>query len=261
MDRLKALGVEVEWKTEAVLIGSDPSRPEVELNVAEGAREVVKADILIAAEGAHSPIRKKLGIGFPGDSVPAGFYLADFRYKSELDTSYGEAVFFNPGVFARLPVASDTLRYISTMENFLDLIDHPAPIAEMPWQTEFHVSFRHVDPMSKGKVFLVGDAAHIHSPVGGRGMNLGIEDACWLAWLIDEGREEEFSALRVATATTVLKQTHQLTSMILLKNPLAISARNLLLPMATRVPFVRNGLLKAIGGGDTPAPPWLVSST
>lgn len=261
MDELKALGVEVEWETEAVLSNDDPEHPRVELLSSSGASETVEPDILVAADGAHSAIRKKLGIGFPGDSVPSTFFLADFRYRSPLDTSYGEAVFFNPGVLARLPVSADTLRYISTMETFLDLIDHPVPVAEIPWQSEFHVSFRHVDPMSKGKVFLVGDAAHIHSPVGGRGMNLGIEDACWLAWLISEGREREFSALRAATAATVLKQTHQMTDMILLKNPIATAARNFLLPLASHLPAVRNKMLRAISGGDTPAPPWLNSST
>ena len=167
MERMKACGVEIEWKKEAFLTGSDPQAPEVGLVSADGSEEIVRPDMLIAAEGAHSGIRKALGAGFPGESVEAGFYLADFRYEQPIDTHFGEAVFFNPGVLARLPVASDTLRYISTMENFIDLIDHPAPVAGIPWKTGFHVSFRHVDPMSKGNVFLAGDAAHIHSPSAG----------------------------------------------------------------------------------------------
>jgi 2-polyprenyl-6-methoxyphenol hydroxylase-like FAD-dependent oxidoreductase len=64
--------------------------------------------------------------------------------------------------------------------------------------------------MSKGNVFLAGDAAHIHSPAGARGMNLGIEDACWLAWLISEGREGDYDRLRMPAVKTVLKQTRQL---------------------------------------------------
>lgn len=257
IDRLAGFGIAPERQTELTLTGTDPAKPEVLLRRADGREETARPDILIAAEGAHSEIRHALGIGFPGESVKHGFYLVDFRYDRPIDTSHGEAVFFNPGVFARLPVAADTLRYISTMPNFTDLIDHPAPIVETPWKTDFHVSFRHVDPMSKGNIFLAGDAAHIHSPVGGRGMNLGIEDACWLAFLISEGRETEYSGLRTATARIVLSKTHQMTRMVLLANPLAIAARNTLMPLALGIPAIRRKALASIAGLDTPAPPWL----
>ena len=252
MERLEGHGVGIEWRKEA-----RPGAPEVTLASADGSEEVVRPDLLIAADGAHSGIRKALGIGFPGESVGSTFYLADIRYEQPLDTHFGEVVFFDPGVIARLPVGGDTFRYISTMENFLDLIDHPARVAGMPWKTDFHVSFRHVDPMSKGNVFLAGDAAHIHSPVGGRGMNLGIEDACWLAWLISQGRERDYSRLRVGTARAVLKQTHMMTRMVLLRNRAATAARGFLLPLAFRVPAVRHKVLRAIAGHDTPHPPWL----
>ncbi|HET7411690.1 MAG TPA: FAD-dependent monooxygenase [Pararhizobium sp.] len=257
IERLAAFGIAPERQTELTLTGTDPAKPEVMLRHADGREETARPDILIVAEGAHSEARHALGIGFPGESVKHAFYLADFRYDRAIDTGHGEAVFFNPGVFARLPVAADTLRYISTMPNFTDLIDHPASVVETPWKTDFHVSFRHVDPMSKGNIFLAGDAAHIHSPVGGRGMNLGIEDACWLAFLISEGREADYSGLRTATARTVLSKTQQMTRMILLANPLAIAARNALMPLALNMPAIRRKAILSVAGLDTPAPPWL----
>ena len=105
-----------------------------------------------------------------------------------------------------------------------------------------------------------GDAAHIHSPVGGRGMNLGIEDACWLAWLISEGREAEYSALRLPAVRLVLAQTHANTRMVLMRNPVALWLRNVFMPLATTMPWLhRRGIASALGL-DTPPPPWLAEN-
>lgn len=255
--RLAAFGVEPEWRTEAIRLGGDPDNPEVTLRMPSGNEETVRPDILVDAEGAHSVVRKALGIGFPGESVPNAFYLADYRYDRPLDASHAEGHFYNPGAIAHFPVRADTLRFVSTMPDFAERIEHPATVVETPWTASFRVSFRHADPMSKGNVFLVGDAAHIHSPVGGRGMNLGIEDACWLAWLISEGREQDYSGYRVQTARKVLSVTHLLTRMILMSNPVAIALRNAILPIATRIPAFSHRLRTTLAGFDTPAPPWL----
>lgn len=257
LDRLARFQIAPEWRTEVVRLGADPTAPEVTVRKADGTEETVRCDILVDAEGAHSVIRKALGIGFPGESVPNTFFLADYRYEYPVDTGHAEVHFFNPGAIARIPVRADTLRYVSTLADFAERIDHPAAVAEVPWKASFHVSFRHVDPMSKGNVFLAGDAAHVHSPVGGRGMNLGIEDACWLAWLISEGREQDFSRRRIETARHVLVQTHQLTRMILMRNPVAIAVRNTVLPLVARIPALRRRMVTSVAGFDTPAPPWL----
>jgi len=125
------------------------------------------------------------------------------------------------------------------------------------WQTDFRISFRQANTYQNGNCFIAGDAAHIHSPVGGRGMNLGIEDACWLAYLISEGREQEYSGLRLPAVKTVLKQTYGLTSLVTMRNPVVTGLRNALMPIAVRIPFVADRLLRGIAGYDTPPPPWI----
>ncbi|MGN6550393.1 MAG: FAD-dependent oxidoreductase [Pararhizobium sp.] len=260
LERLEPFGITPEWRTEILGTEGDPSAPAVRLQRPDGTPEVARADLVIDAEGAHSPIRRGLGLGFPGESVENVFYLADHRYVRPVDTSVVSGTLHNPGATLRIPVSADVIRTISTMPDFEDRIVHPAPLAGIPWQTQFRVSFRHVEPMAKGAFFLAGDAAHIHSPVGGRGMNLGIEDACWLAWLISESREAEYSALRVQSARAVLALTHRMTSMILMRNPLAIALRNMALPVATRLPALRRRLLTAAAGLDTPPPPWLAGT-
>ena len=258
IEALSAHGIAPEWQT-AVVAGevADLRKPEVTLRHADGAMETVRPDILVGADGAHSVVRKALGAGFPGEALEAYFYLADFRYEDPVDTHVAEISLFDPGMIGRLPVAADVIRYISTLEGFESRIVHPAKVAEKTWASQFRIHFRHVEPMAKGNVFLAGDAAHIHSPAGARGMNLGIEDACWLAWLIAEGREQEYSALRIPAVKQVLKQTYGLTRLITMTNPLAIEARNLLAPLLLRFGPARLALLRSVAGYDTPKPPWI----
>ncbi|MBB4569129.1 FAD-dependent oxidoreductase [Rhizobium leucaenae] len=258
IEALAVHGIAPEWQTSVVAEAiADVDKPEVMLRRPDGSMEAVRPDILIGADGAHSAVRKALGAGFPGEALEAYFYLADFRYAKPVDTHFAEITLCDPGMIGRLPVSTDVLRYISTLEDFGSRIVHPEAVAEKTWVSQFRINFRHVEPMARGNVFLAGDAAHIHSPAGARGMNLGIEDACWLAWLIAEGREQEYSALRIPAVKQVLKQTYGLTRLVTMKNPLAIAARNLFAPLLLRFGPARRELLHNIAGYDTPKPSWI----
>ncbi|MBW9116725.1 FAD-dependent monooxygenase [Rhizobium cauense] len=246
-----------EWQTVVETVAGDLSKPRVTMRKADGSTETAEFDIVIGADGSHSAVRKAVGIDFPGEALETSFYLADFRYAVPIDAGFAEINLVDPGIIGRLPVTRDVLRYISTLPDFERRIQHPAPVVERVWASDFRVHFRHVDRMAKGNVFLAGDAAHIHSPAGARGMNLGIEDACWLAWLISEGREKEYAALRIPAVQTVLKQTYRLTSLITMSNRVAIAIRNLAAPLMLRIPAFSQNLLRSVSGYDTQSPPWI----
>lgn len=258
--KLEDYGVSPEWGTRLEAISGDPIAPSALLRKAGGASETVQPDILIGAEGAHSVARKALQLGFPGEELETCFYLADFRYETPIDERDARITVFNPGVLGHLPVTPDTLRYISTLSDYESRIVHPGKVLEEVWKSEFRVHFRHVGEMARGNVFLAGDAAHIHSPAGARGMNLGIEDACWLAYLIAEGREQEYSALRMPAVRQVMEVTYRLTALITMKNGLVIGLRNLIVPIALRIPSIRKRLLRSVAGYDTPPPPWIAGA-
>ncbi len=257
LGKLSDYEVVPEWQTAVEGVSGDPGKPRVMLRKPDGSVETADFDMVIGADGAHSIVRKAVGIGFPGQALETSFYLADFRYAQPVDSHFAEITLFDPGMIGRLPLERDVLRYISTLPDFESSIEHPAPVAERVWASNFRVHFRHAETMAKGNVFLAGDAAHIHSPAGARGMNLGIEDACWLAWLISEGREREYARLRRPAVETVLTQTRQLTSLITMSNPVAISIRNLAVPVLFRLPAFSRKLLRGIAGYDTPSPPWI----
>jgi 2-polyprenyl-6-methoxyphenol hydroxylase-like FAD-dependent oxidoreductase len=255
--RLAAFKVAPEWGM-AFAGFAEPGngKPVSKLQGPRGAEEY-EADIVIGADGAHSLVRKALGLDFAGESLPETFYIADIVYDRDIERDYVQARFQNPGVIAYIPVNKRTFRYISTLADFKSRIQHPAQVADIVWESAFKAVFRHVSSMQKGPVFLAGDAAHIHSPVGGRGMNLGIEDACWLAWLISEGRQEEYTGLRLEAVEHVLAQTKANTRAILLKNPMAVWLRNNFVPLVLKIAPLRRSFIDGVRGLDTPAAPWL----
>ncbi|HVK92292.1 MAG TPA: NAD(P)/FAD-dependent oxidoreductase [Mycoplana sp.] len=257
LERLRAFEVEPQWHAKVNAVDGDAETPEVTLIFNDDSGETIKPTILVGADGAHSIVRKSLDFNFPGEALENDFFLADYTYDAPVDVSHARVDFTNPGVLGCIPVRDNVLRYISTLPDFEDRIAHPRPPVEQTWRSDFKVSFRHVEAMSKGRVFLAGDAAHIHSPIGARGMNLGIEDACWLAWLISEGREAEYSQLRLPAVRGVLRQTRMLTALATMERPAALALRNRLLPLMAHMPFAERSLVHGIAGLDTPHPPWI----
>lgn len=257
LERLGEYGVAPEWNTAFQKLDENDGKRIALLQLPDGTTGQAEFDILVGADGAHSMVRRAAGLAFPGEALGETFYLADYRYTTEIDTSFVEVHFQGPGVVGRLPVDRRTLRFVSTLADFRDRIRHPAPIESIPWVSEFRVSFRHVEPMARDNIFLCGDAAHIHSPVGGRGMNLGFEDACWLAWLVSEGREAEYPDLRLPAVRRVLAETDRNTRLALMRNPVALAARNVFMPMLAGLPWLRRQSVRGALGLDTPPPPWL----
>lgn len=258
--QLRALDVEPEWHTRVTTVDGGPEAPEVMLVRNDDSGETVRPTLLVGADGAHSVVRKSCGFTFPGDALDNEFFLADYAYDGAVDVSHARVDFSNPGVLACIPVRANVLRYISTLADFESRIVHPGEPTQQTWRSDFTVSFRHVETMSSGRVYLAGDAAHIHSPIGARGMNLGIEDACWLAWLIAEGREAEYSRLRLPAVRRVLRQTRMLTAMATMDRPASLTLRNRMLPLTAHLPFAETALLRRVAGMDTPDPPWLAAT-
>ena len=257
--QLRRHGVEPEWGTAVTAVETNHGRARATIET-DQARESAAADLLVGADGAHSIVRKRGGFGFEGESLAQTFHLADLRYGRALDPVRVRARFFSPGVLAAIPVSRTVMRFVSTLADWRRRLEPGEGDGETLWQSEFRVSFRNVARMQRGPIFLAGDAAHIHSPVGGRGMNLGIEDACWLAWLIDESREAEYSTLRMPAVRHVIRQTRLLTRAVVASRSWTVILRDLGIPLALRLPPVRDRLLRGLLGLDTPPPPWLPPS-
>ena len=202
IDRLRGLGVAVERRTELTAFTDTGDGVRARLRTPDGKEEVSEARYLAGCDGARSTVREALATGFPGGTYRHVFYVADIEgagaaLDGELHIDLDEADFL--GVF---PLAgAGRARLIGTVQD--ERAEHPESlrfeeisprairhlglaIGKVNWFSTYHVHHRVTGHFARGRVFLLGDAAHIHSPVGGQGMNTGIGDAINLAWKLAE---------------------------------------------------------------------------
>ena len=257
---LVGFGINVEWQTELLSLEPGDTGVAVQLGRAAAPTEIVRADIVIGADGAHSRVRKCVGLDFSGSAYETEWGLADCIVDSDLARETVHAFDLAPVLFAMLPIRWPLVRFFSDQADVLGHVPPAIKVMEVRWRTTFRISHRQVENYQKGPVFLAGDAAHIHSPVGGRGMNLGIEDAAWLAWLIDEGQTARYTAERWPVGRQVLRTVDPATRLLSSDDPLPRALRRNLLPLALRVPAIRRRALRRLTALDTPAPPWLSAS-
>jgi 2-polyprenyl-6-methoxyphenol hydroxylase-like FAD-dependent oxidoreductase len=215
-------------------------------------------DVLIGADGAHSFVRKSLGIGFEGESDPASWGLADIELDAwPFPWDCVVATLFENYLVAFIPMREGFGRFFSSRADVTNVLPPEARVGKVVWQTTFRISYRQAKTYQKDMAFLAGDAAHIHSPVGGRGMNLGIEDACWLAWLIERGRTAEYTHLRHPVGAAVLRQTQAPTQLLSSGSLLSRFLRRVVLPPILNSAWVQRRILPQLAGLASPAAPWL----
>jgi 2-polyprenyl-6-methoxyphenol hydroxylase-like FAD-dependent oxidoreductase len=144
-------------------------------------------------------------------------------------------------------------RLVGNRQDVLDVRPHGARISDVGWTSTFRVSYRQVETYQRDCIYLAGDAAHIHSPAGGMGMNLGMADAATLAWLLATGDEARYTELRHAAGRTVLQQTRGNTRAMTRRGPVTDFMIRHLAPLALSLAPLRRRALRGIAGLDLPA--------
>ncbi|HEY7382903.1 MAG TPA: FAD-dependent monooxygenase [Beijerinckiaceae bacterium] len=198
IDRLRDIGVEVERRTEITGFDANGARVLARLRAADGRDETCEAAFLAGCDGAHSTVRQGLGIGFPGGTYAHVFFVADVEASGPAITGELHVALDDADFLAVFPMkGTSRARLVGTVQQGavadarrLSWQDVSAAAIErlridierVNWFSTYHVHHRVADRFRKGRVFLAGDAAHIHSPVGGQGMNTGIGDAVNLSW-------------------------------------------------------------------------------
>jgi 2-polyprenyl-6-methoxyphenol hydroxylase-like FAD-dependent oxidoreductase len=223
--RLAEYGLVVEWSTEFTGLQADADRVRASLRT-DGGQWTVAAPYLIGADGAHSTVRHALALPFRGTTDPAEWWLVDVR----MDWPFGPDelnLFARPAaVLGVIPIQPGLFRLVSNGPDPLQLLPAGVQVHEEVWRSAFRISYRQVESYQVGRVFLAGDAAHVHSPVGARGMNLGIEDGTVLARRMIEGTLEGYSAERRPVGARVIRQTRALTRLVTARHPIARWARD-----------------------------------
>ncbi|MBM7587503.1 2-polyprenyl-6-methoxyphenol hydroxylase-like FAD-dependent oxidoreductase [Bacillus pakistanensis] len=267
----KNMGGKVEWNTELTSFTHDRTGVEAKFLHSDGSLESIKAKYLIGCDGAHSFVRHSLPLEFEGITLfQQQFALADLVVDSTLPDNEIFAFVKNGKFIAYFPMKDGQHRIMITTEDTLNphspvgleeiqsVIDEAGPkgaIVHSPtWTSRFQVNQRKVKKGNIGRIFLAGDAAHIHSPVGAQGMNTGMQDSFNLGWklayvlkhqcspdLLDSYTEE-----REPVWSSLLKGTELATRMILKESHFFQIIRNIMAPKVTSINKVKVRLMNTL---------------
>lgn len=250
---LATLGVTVERGLG--LTGLSQSPDAVTAALSDGSTLAVP--VLFAADGAHSIARKALALDFAGDAWDEPWHLLDVDLTGPA-ADEGWIDLRPTGPFVCLPFSGQTFRLIGFGPPPLENLPADWTAGTVHWSSEFRISHRMVAAMNVGRACLGGDAAHIHSPIGARGMNLGIEDAfvfaaCAADFLAGQpGRLDDYGRIRRPVDAAVVGRVRSLTGAVRDTSSRADLMRRMLIPAVTRLPFIVNRVLKVGMGLDHP---------
>ncbi|GHH41967.1 FAD-dependent oxidoreductase [Streptomyces candidus] len=272
--RARAAGVDFRYGTELVSLTPHTTAVSAQLRSPDGELTELDATYLVGADGVRSTVREALGLPFPGESVIKSIVLADVRLADEPDTvltigGRGDAftfmVPFGDGYHRVMgwdrthevpesdPLDLDEVRRIARTALGDDFGMH-----DPRFLSRFHSDERQVPSYRAGRVFLAGDAAHVHSPAGGQGMNTGLQDAANLSWKLAavlRGRAEDtlldtYHDERHPVGTMVLRSSGALIRVAMAHTPLQRAGRtvatrlfNTLRPVTSRA----MGMISGIG--------------
>lgn len=281
---LDKYGAQVEWGTTLESLTGTPGGVEATVR-RDGRAETVTARWLIGADGAGSPVRKALGIPFTGTTYPQTGLLADVALDVDLSADRLRLNMTRGGFVGILPLHGDRYRLFGAVPHgfaqpsgdvpvsheayaelakdqlhawFRDYFSVSGSLREVVWASLFRCHSRIADRYGSGSVFLMGDAAHVHNPAGGQGMNLGIGDGANLGWKLaavirgEAGRTllDTYEAERRPVTQKIMRATDRGFKAETTSNPVAMWMRMhigvKLVGVTTRLPPVRRVIFRML---------------
>ena len=261
--RVRELGGTVEQGVELVRLAQHGEVVDATLRDAMGREIELSAAYVAGCDGAHSRVRHEAGLAFDGQAYPHDWLLADVALDGAGRDNEAH-MFFRPNGLPLvcapmgghrwrvvMPNAGDRGGRPPSFEEIQELIGQRAPrrirVSDPEWLSCFRCQLRSTTTYRRGRVLLAGDAAHIHSPAGGQGMNTGMLDAENLAWklaLVADGAPETvldtYEQERVPVTSSVLGLTDRLIRLATLRHPVKQVLRDTLIPAAAALPVVQD---------------------
>ena len=257
---LQEAGGKIERGTELTWCASRSGAVEAELkHTRDDRHETVRCPWLLAADGAHSTTRQATGVDFLGSSFPNSWHLADAPLQTQLDGTLAHVFFFETGFLFLIRVIDDATSRSATPPLWRLISNDPTRLSKIPqstivgkplWTSDFHISHRMNTQLRVGNIYFAGDAAHIHSPIGARGMNLGIEDAWVFSELVRTRHLERYDLLRKSVDGPIVKRIERMSRIVRGESLIARVTRSVAASLVTKVPALRHRVLAMITGLD-----------
>lgn len=246
-------GITVEREVELVAMADDGSAVRGTMRHGDGREEPFEVPWLVGCDGAHSAVRHALGLEFSGAAEQDDWMLADVHIEGPIAGDEISVYWHEQGILVFFPITPGRFRMIADLGRAADtprpadptpadvqaMIDQRGPggltACDPVWLAGFRINERKVSDYRVGRIMLAGDAAHIHSPAGGQGMNTGMQDAFNLAWKLalthrglarGEALLDSYSAERSRIGDQVLHAATKITHVAMLRNPVAQFVRN-----------------------------------
>ena len=261
-NKIKELGGDVSWNTEMVDFDDSSDGVTAVVKDSKGAETKIESRYLVGCDGASSFVRKHLGLDFGGSTFMRYFYVIDAKVESQINMDHNFNACITSGSFCMfIPLPGDRFRIIGslpagydepeemTLEKILERVDIDsglgADISDIGWHSTYKVHSRKVDRFRDGNCFVAGDAAHVHSPAGGQGMNTGIQDAYNLAWKLsmvlknqaNDAVLDSYNQEREKVAQNLLSSTDRAFYLIAGENPILGMLRVRVLPLISQLAF------------------------
>jgi 2-polyprenyl-6-methoxyphenol hydroxylase-like FAD-dependent oxidoreductase len=260
--RLRSLGVEVDRGVEFVAFDGEDDGVQAHLRHGDGRKESLKCAYVAGTDGSRSTVRHACGTRLEGTFEGESFLLADVEAEYDLDRSSMHTFFTPEGPLLVFPMRGERTRVIAqlpdatlsksepTLSEAQGVVDQRVGgirLLRAHWLTVFEIHHAQVPSYRYGRVFLAGDAAHVHSPAAGQGMNTGMQDAFNLGWKLAiaargaaaPGLLDSYHAERHPVAAQVIEETTKLTEMGTLSRPYERILRDYLLHFATGIAPLR----------------------
>jgi 2-polyprenyl-6-methoxyphenol hydroxylase-like FAD-dependent oxidoreductase len=257
--QLEKRGGRVEYETEFVAAEQADGCVRVTLNSKTG-QQIVRAAFVVGCDGAHSQVRKSMGVPLEGGEYPDSFMLGDIETNDALPSDQLQLCPSEFGPAAIFPMSASRRRLVATVDHtegdrpsievvrkiLAQRVPKGIEARSLYWSSYFRIHHRHASKLCSGRILIAGDAAHIHSPFGGQGMNTGLHDVWNLAWKLDlylrgvgsEDLLDSYTAERIPVITGVIRTTDLLTRVMGTPVRFVQAVRNAVIPMVSRLaPF------------------------